>query len=85
MAGVVIVDLIPNLAWLCLSIRQGLALTWVALATWEAAVLVNDGGGGKKEPMNRLWLNHLPDLATSGPHCPRVTHLMQTDCKVRAQ
>ena len=46
---VVLVDLVPDRAWLCVSIREGgrgLALTWSSVAKWGTVVgLVDDGGG----------------------------------------
>ena len=53
MAGVVVlvlVDLVPDLAWLCVSRERGggRPLTWFGIAEWVAVVVVVDDGGGRR-------------------------------------
>ena len=54
MAGVVVVvlvDLVPDRAWLCVSIHEGgrgLVLTWFGIAKWGTVVVVLDDGGGRR-------------------------------------
>jgi hypothetical protein len=47
--------------------------------------VVDGGGGGKKEPMTRLWLNHAAGFGRRRAVMSKSHTRKQTDCKVRAR
>jgi len=49
---------------------NGLVLTWVGLATWEAAGAVNDGGDGRNKVGWWWWWEESDEWVAVEPRCP---------------